>query len=175
LNAPLMLVSRDGQLQPLTQRITFGEWLANPAVIGRPPTREDLDYHLTTLFPPVRPRGYVEIRCIDALPDRWWPAMAAFAVTLIDDPLAADAAAEICEPVGHQWEEASRRGTAAPAMRAAVIACADLAARQAPAQLRPDLEAFAELVADGRSLCGQLRDRIDRYGPLEVLKEEAHA
>ena len=46
----------------------------------------DLDYHLTTLFPPVRPRGYVEIRCLDALPDRWWPALAALTATLVDDP-----------------------------------------------------------------------------------------
>ncbi len=58
--------------------------LARPAT--RPstggPTLADLDYHLTTLFPPVRPRGYVEIRCLDALPDRWWPAVAALTATL---------------------------------------------------------------------------------------------
>ena len=56
----------------------------------RRPTLADLDYHLTTLFPPVRPRGYIEIRCIDALPDRWWPALVAtLAATLLDDPVAA--------------------------------------------------------------------------------------
>ena len=62
----------------------------------------DLDYHLTTLFPPVRPRGYVEIRCLDALPDRWWPAIAAITATLLDDPVAADVAAEPCAPVADE-------------------------------------------------------------------------
>ena len=175
LMAPLMLVETDGHLVPVTRRITFDEWLSNPATIGRPATRADLEYHLTTLFPPVRPRGYVEIRCIDALPDRWWPAMATLAVTLIDDPLAAEEAAAICEPVGHEWEAASRRGSASPAIREAVIACADLAARRCPTALRQDVESFAELVADGRSLSGDVRERIERCGPLQVLTEEAHA
>src|SRR5579859_4658270 len=30
----------------------------------RPPTTEDLTYHLSTLFPPVRPRGHLEVRMI---------------------------------------------------------------------------------------------------------------
>ena len=68
----------------------------------------DLDYHLTTLFPPVRPRGYVEIRCLDALPDRWWPALAALVATLVDDPVAADEAAELCAPVADAWQTAAR-------------------------------------------------------------------
>ena len=175
LNAPLMLVEMDGHLVPVTQRITFDDWLSDPATIGRPAVHADLDYHLTTLFPPVRPRGYVEIRCIDALPDRWWPAMATLAVTLIDDPLAADEAAAICEPVAHEWEAASRGGTASPSMRNAVIACADLAARRCPTSLRADVESFAELVAGGHSLSGDVRKRIERRGPLQVLTEEAHA
>lgn len=175
LAAPVLLVESRGQLLPVRQRITFREWLMDPTVIGRPATRVDLDYHLTTLFPPVRPRGYIEIRCVDALPDRWWPAMAALAVTLIDDPSAADEAAAICEPVGHEWEAASRQGSASPAIRDAVIACADVAARRCPSGLREEVEALAELVADGRTLSGVIRERIERSGPLQVLTEEAHA
>ncbi len=40
---------------------------------ARPPVQADLDYHLTTLFPPVRPRGHLELRMIDAQsgPDGW--------------------------------------------------------------------------------------------------------
>ena len=93
------------------------------------PTLADLDYHLTTLFPPVRPRGYVEIRCIDALPDRWWPALAALTAVLIDDPIAADRAAELCEPV------ARRAGPRPPAtgsptrpLRRAAPGCVEVAA-----------------------------------------------
>ena len=32
----------------------------------RAATQADLDYHLSTLFPPVRPRGFLELRVIDA-------------------------------------------------------------------------------------------------------------
>jgi gamma-glutamylcysteine synthetase len=40
--------------------LTFRAWL--PGVPGlRPPTLADLDYHLSTLFPPVRPRGWLEL------------------------------------------------------------------------------------------------------------------
>ena len=35
-----------------------------------PPTTDDLDYHVSTLFPPVRPRGYLEVRYLDAQPGR---------------------------------------------------------------------------------------------------------
>ncbi len=175
LHAPVLLVAEGDLLVPVTERVPFGAWLRHPALLGRTATRADLDYHLTTLFPPVRPRGYVEIRCIDALPDRWWPAVAALAVTLIDDPVAADAAAELCEPVAGEWESAARLGPEHPALRVAVTACAELAARRCPPSLRTDLESFAELVSDGLTLSRQLRDRIERYGASHVLEEEAHA
>jgi glutamate--cysteine ligase len=175
LHAPVMLVREGDRLHPVTERVTFGAWLRDPARLGRPATRADLDYHLTTLFPPVRPRGYVEIRCIDALPDRWWPALAALAVTLIDDPVAAEAATELCEPVRHEWESAARRGPDDPALRAAVTGCVELAARRCPLALRADVESFAELVSDGRTPSSELRDRIEQHGPLRVLEEEAHA
>lgn len=34
-------------------------------------TLDDWRGHLTTLFPDVRPRGHLEVRCIDALPPEW--------------------------------------------------------------------------------------------------------
>ena len=75
----------------------------------------------------MRPRGYVEIRCIDALPDRWWPAVAALTTILIDDPVAADRAAELCAPVARRAGAAARDGLADPALRAAVLGCVDVA------------------------------------------------
>ena len=175
LAAPVMLV-RDGEaLRPVGGRVSFADWVVDPARIGRPATVADLDYHLTTLFPPVRPRGYVEIRCIDALPDRWWPALAALTVTLVDDPLAADRAAELCEPVADRLEEAARRGIADPALRAAATGCVEVAARRCPASLAPDLEALAGLLAEGRTPGSELRDRVEADGPLRLLEEEARA
>src|SRR5690606_34317074 len=43
---------------------TFADWLSGALddEIGRRPDRSDLDYHLTTMFPPVRPSGHLEVR-----------------------------------------------------------------------------------------------------------------
>jgi glutamate--cysteine ligase len=175
LNAPVMLVDSGGQLRPVTSRVSFAGWLRGEAPFGRRPTMADLDYHLTTLFPPIRPRGYVEVRCVDAAPDRWWPALANLVATLLDDPVAADEAADLCAPVADAWQTAARRGLEDPLIRTAVTGCAELAARRAPAGLREEAEAFAELIASGRTPSGELRSRVDQAGPLAVLEEEAHA
>jgi glutamate--cysteine ligase len=175
LRAPVMLVDSGGQLRPVTSRVSFADWIGGRAPFGRRPTMADLDYHLTTLFPPVRPRGYVEIRCVDALPDRWWPAVAAIVATLVDDPVAADEAADLCAPVSDAWQTAARVGLEDPLIRAAVTGCVELAARRAPHGLRDEVEEFAELIASGRTPSGELRNRIERADPLAVLQEEAHA
>jgi glutamate--cysteine ligase len=175
LRAPVMLVRERDHLHPVTRRVSFEDWLRGSGPVGRPPTVADLDYHLTTLFPPVRPRGYLEIRCIDALPDRWWPAMAAITTTLVDDPVAADRAAELCEPVAEAWESAARSGLEDVTLRRAVTGCLEVAAGHCPEGLRPEVETFAELVVEGRTPSGELRERIERVGPLAVLREEADA
>ena len=56
---------------PLERPLTFTRWILDGHALGYP-TIDDLDYHLTTLFPPVRPRGWLEIRYLDALPAPWW-------------------------------------------------------------------------------------------------------
>ena len=60
---------------------------------SRLPTVADLQTHLSTLFPPVRLRGYLEVRYLDMSAPQWWPAIAAVTTTLMDDPAAADEAA----------------------------------------------------------------------------------
>jgi glutamate--cysteine ligase len=175
LSAPVMMLREGERLRPPPRRVPFGAWLADPAVVGRRATLGDLDHHLTTLFPPVRPRGYVEIRCLDALPDRWWPALAALTVTLADDPVAADLAAEACAPVAGLHVEAARDGLAHPALRTAVTACTRLAAERAPATLAADLAALADLVGRGRTPGDELDARVRETGPLRLLEEEARA
>lgn len=175
LAAPVMLVRHGERLEPVTRRLSLADWLAHPDRLGRRAGRADLDYHLTTLFPPVRPRGYVEIRCIDALPDRWWPALAALTVTLVDDPVCADRALDLCLPVAHAWETAARSGLVDAGVRAAVTGCVELAASRCAPDLRGEIESFAELVAAGRTPSGELRARVEAHGPLRVLEEEAHA
>ena len=106
---------------------------------------------------------------------RSWPALAAITATLVDDPVAADAAAELCEPVAHAWEEAARRGIADPLLRRAVLGCADIAVRRVDPALRPEVEAYAELVASGRTPGDELRAVADTHGPLHLLTEETRA
>jgi glutamate--cysteine ligase len=174
LNAPVMLVRDGAAVTPVTERVPFRAWLRGAAPVPRRPTVADLDYHLTTLFPPVRPRGYLEIRCLDALPDRWWPALAAFTVTLLDDDVAADRTAEICEPVRGAWSAAARDGVADEALRTAVQDCAEVAASRCPPQLRAEVESFAELAARGATPGDELRERAEAAGPLALLEDEAH-
>ena len=68
----------------------------------RPPTAGDLEYHLSTLFPPVRPRGHFELRMIDAQPGDGWVVPLAVASAL----LATSGRATL------RWPRSSRSGRA---------------------------------------------------------------
>ena len=181
LSAPVMLVREPGPphapgtMLAVTERISFADWLEGRGPVRRTPTTADLDYHLTTLFPPVRPRGYLEIRCIDALPDRWAGAVASLVATLVDDPVASELAQEVCAPVDGAWETAARDGLEDPGLRRAVEACLELAVTHGPAALRPEVEALTELVTGGSSPGQEIRRRVEAVGPLAVLEEEARA
>lgn len=176
LDAPVMLARDEhGVHRPVTHRVSFASWLRGEGPVERAPSLVDLDYHLTTLFPPVRPRGYVEIRCIDALPDRWWGALAAITVTLVDDPEAADRAAELCEPLAASWEAAARDGLADPVVRRAATGCLEVAAERCPDGLRHEVEELAEVVASGSAPSDLVRRRVEATSPLTVLEEEARA
>jgi glutamate--cysteine ligase len=159
----------------VTDRIPFADWVSGHARLGRAPTAADLNYHLSTLFPPVRLRGYLEIRYLDAVPYRWWPALAALVVTLVDDCVAADRAAELCGGLGDSWTAAARDGLGHQALRAATRGCAEVAAERCPPALRSEVEAYAELVGDGRTPGDELRERARVHGPLRVLEEVTDA
>ncbi|MEJ2190580.1 MAG: hypothetical protein P8Y93_14480 [Acidobacteriota bacterium] len=49
---------------------------------------EDLDYHVTTMFFEVRPRGFLELRAGEAVPDRWRAAPVTMATALLYDDTA---------------------------------------------------------------------------------------
>ena len=110
--------------------LTLRSWLEGGSGLP-PPTREDLDYHLTTLFPPVRPRGWLELRMIDAQHGDGWIVPLIVAATLLDDPRAAQAAWEATEPLcdgaptppPRVWERASRLALTAPEIGKAALGC----------------------------------------------------
>ncbi|MGB8390319.1 ergothioneine biosynthesis glutamate--cysteine ligase EgtA, partial [Mycobacterium sp.] len=75
LKAPVMMVHNPDAVA-VTQWVPFADWVDGRALLGdRRATVADLDYHLTTLFPPVRPRQWLEIRYLDSVPDAFWPAV----------------------------------------------------------------------------------------------------
>ncbi len=101
--------------------LTFAAWLQRGHELGWP-TLEDFEYHLTTLFPPVRPRGWFELRMLDALPDPWWRVAVAVTTALLEDADAGAAALEaVSAPpegtgVADHWRSAARHGLADPAL-----------------------------------------------------------
>jgi ergothioneine biosynthesis glutamate--cysteine ligase EgtA len=152
LAASVMLVrGPGGGAEPVRTRASFAEWATGTADLGRRPTTADLDYHLSTLFPPVRLRGWLEIRYLDAAPEPWWPALAALTVALLDDPSAADAAWAATAPVVGAWDRAARLGLADDALRVAAVACVAAAGPAVPPALQPALDALDALVRAGRS------------------------
>ena len=123
LDAPLMMIRGDADTSTaVPERMTFGEWLVHGHPLGWP-TLDDFDYHLTTLFPPVRPRGWLELRMIDALPDEWWPVAVAVAATLLDDAEAAEIAARATAHARGCWIAAAHDGLSDPVLQVAADRC----------------------------------------------------
>jgi glutamate--cysteine ligase len=127
LAAPLLCLRRSGGSWLAPPGVSFADWIAG--AVRPAPTLDDLDYHLGTLFPPVRPRGYLEARFLDAQPPGEWFAPVAVLAALLSDPATVDAAREAAGPVEGAWTTAARLGLADPALRAAAAGLADLACR----------------------------------------------
>src|SRR5215467_7986087 len=131
--------------------LTLREWVrAGSAAPPRPPTTEDLAYHLSTLFPPVRPRGHFELRMIDAQPDDGWVVPTAVVSALLSDTRASEealaAAARIWDSRPSEsngdgedpWLRAARLGPADPRIAAASRECFAAARAALVRQATPD-------------------------------------
>ncbi|MEB3033364.1 ergothioneine biosynthesis glutamate--cysteine ligase EgtA [[Mycobacterium] nativiensis] len=174
LKAPVMLVHAPAAV-PVTHYVPFIDWADGRALLGgRRPTVVDIDYHLTTLFPPVRPRGWLEIRYLDAVPDALWPAVVFTLVTLLDDPAAADIAAEAVEPVGSAWDTAARIGLADRRLYAAANRCVGVAAQRAPTRLHDTMQRLVESVERGRCPADYFADRVIEQGLAATVARLAH-
>lgn len=135
LGARVMLIQTDeATAVPVLEPMSFAAWIRDGHELGWP-TQTDLTYHLSTLFPPVRPRGRFELRMIDALPDDCWPVAVAVATALVDDPIAAEIADALAPSVFDRWAEAARDGLSDARLRAAACSAFDAAL---PALVRMD-------------------------------------
>ena len=149
LAARVMLIRcDDDRFVPLRRPLSFSAWLAGGHELGWP-TAEDLDYHLTTLFPPVRPRRWLELRYLDALPEPWWRVAAAVTTALLDDEEAAEEAEEAARPTAALWCEGARVGLRHPDLAASAARCfaaalGALARLGVDAATRDQCDAFVE-------------------------------
>jgi glutamate--cysteine ligase len=177
MSAPVIIVRGQGDdTKPVCTSVSFGQWASGRIQLcGRQPTAADLDIHLSTLFPPVRLRGYLELRYMDVTAPRWWPAIAAIAATLLDDTAAADQAMEATERTARRWSEAARHGLRDDLLADSARRCLQIAAGRVPAELGPAVADLAELIESGRSPGDLLASRIDEVGPLAAFEELAHA
>jgi glutamate--cysteine ligase len=167
MKAPVMLVHPTPEMDavPITDWVPFADWADGRVLLGgRRPTQDDLDYHLTTLFPPVRPRRWLEIRYLDSLPDAVWPAVVFTLVTLLDDPVAADIAAEATEAVATAWDRAAQIGLGDRRLHEAAIRCVHTAAERAPAEIEESMLALVRSVEKGRGPADDFSDRAVKYG-----------
>ncbi|RKR86336.1 glutamate--cysteine ligase [Micromonospora pisi] len=132
--------------------LTMRDWLRGHG--PRPVTLDDLERHLATLVPPIRPRGYLEFRMIDQQPGNGWIVPAAVVTALMDDAGAAYAAAEATARLGHlrlhrNWLTSAREGLTHPGLHAAAVTCFTAAADAlprlgAPAPVRAAVADFIE-------------------------------
>lgn len=176
LDAPVMCVRHEDGPWEVPDGLTFRGWISSRR--PRPPTREDLDYHLTTLFPPVRPRGHLELRMIDAQPgDDGWIVPLAVTAALFDDPEAAETVYRVVKPLAERsgplpaphnplWTEAARSGLADPDLREAAVACFAAALEALPrlgatTEVTDAVAAFQDrYVRRGRCPADDLLDRL---------------
>ncbi|MFG2357220.1 ergothioneine biosynthesis glutamate--cysteine ligase EgtA [Streptomyces sp. NPDC048521] len=176
LDAPVMCVRRESGPWDVPDGLSFRQWTRSRS--PRPPTRADLDYHLTTLFPPVRPRGHLELRMIDAQPgEDGWIVPLAVTAALFEDPEAAETAYRIVKPLAERglnlpaphnplWTDAARWGLADPELREAATACFTAALEALPrlgatTRVTDAVAAYLDrYVARGRCPADDLLDRV---------------
>ncbi|HVE91236.1 MAG TPA: ergothioneine biosynthesis glutamate--cysteine ligase EgtA [Actinomycetota bacterium] len=179
LDAGLMLIRSEDRFVPLAPGFSFGRWMSDGHALGFP-DRDDLEYHLSTLFPPVRPKGWLELRMIDSLPEPWWRVPAAVGAALLDDEEASEAAFAAAGPSAGMWADAARHGLRHPVLAESAKRCF-LAAQAALARVGADRsttdvvgEYFDRWVARGRVPADDLLESWTKTGSvLDLSPQEA--
>jgi glutamate--cysteine ligase len=163
LDTPMYFVYRNGRYIDASEQ-SFRDFLAGrlPALPGEKPTLKDWEDHLTTLFPEVRLKTYLEMRGADAGPWSRLCALPAFWVGILYDEDALDAAWELVRCWSAEEREALRRAVPTLGLKAPIRALkAQDIARQAVAIARAGLKARAMLNASGDDETGFLAELED--------------
>jgi glutamate--cysteine ligase len=121
---------------------TFREWMRD-AKVGM----DEWDFHLSTLFPEVRPKQYFELRSADTIDAQWLAAPILFVTAIIYDRESAQRAFEIVgTPSIDLLELAGIKGLSHPALHRMARALADIALDGA-ASLGPEYLSSEDVLA----------------------------
>lgn len=150
LDASVLCVRGQGTNWRPRRRVSFDGWISG-GLPGRP-TLDDLEYHLSTMFPPVRPRGYLEVRYLDAQPGGAWVFPVVLLAALMSRPSIVDAVRAAVQPARGRWLHAARYGLADARIARAAADVVALAPNALAGMALPD-----ELVA---TTCEALGRRI---------------
>lgn len=112
LDVPMYFARRDGKYLDASG-LSFRDFMAGklPILPGEKPAMDDFDDHISTIFPEVRLKTFLEMRGADAGPHDSLCALSAFWVGLLYDDVALDGAWELVK----SWNAAERQ-----ALRSAV-------------------------------------------------------
>lgn len=159
LDSPVIAVRRPGPNWLPPRPLTFADWIAG--ALDGPPTADDLDYHLTLQFPPVRPRGYLEVRYLDTPPDGQWLPPVVLMAALFSTSESVDGVLAATEGAANRWLAAARYGLDDPVLARAArdvvdLGCAalsdtDLSVGQTDAIAEELHRTLAEKTGGGRS------------------------
>jgi glutamate--cysteine ligase len=182
LDVPMYFIKRDSTYLDVAGS-SFRDLLAgrHPALPGEVATRSDWANHISTLFPEVRLKRYLEMRGADVGPPDRIVALSAFWVGLLYDESALDQAWELVKGWSREERERLRAEVPRRALNASVarevltLAHAGLEARAradaSGADERRHLAPLDEIVATGRTPAERLLERY--HGAWEGSVEPA--
>jgi glutamate--cysteine ligase len=123
------IAMRSGKDSTSAAYVSFGEWMRTTEL-----GLDDWHFHLSTLFPEVRPRAYFELRSADTIDVRWLAAPIVFVTGLIYDSAAASNAIRLLgAPRSELVERAGRLGLKDSELRKLAAQCVELAVEGARA------------------------------------------
>lgn len=176
LNTTVLFVRTEtGRWHVPENQFTVQEWCEGAG--PRRPSMDDLLYHLSTVWPPIRARGYYELRMMDALPGDGWIVPTVLVHALLEDEATNAVAQEVVEPLYSDtdlmsvWRRAAIAGPTDPVIGAAVrrlfeAAGAALGRLEVAPQYALQFESFAERYPlQGRCPAQDLL----KLGPMEYL------